>query len=78
MAGTRDNEAQATAHAGGRGGHKMKNEKLIKEAFEAVNGAMEMLTSEAKYNEPWISFYIGKAWAYLDLIMNENAEEENE
>lgn len=56
----------------------MKNEKLIKEAFEAVNGAMEMLTSEAKYNEPWISFYIGKAWAYLDLIMNENAEEENE
>lgn len=30
----------------------MKNEKLIKEAFEAVNGAMEMLTSEAKHNEP--------------------------
>lgn len=56
----------------------MKNEKLIEEAFEAVDGAMEMLTSEAKYNEPWISFYIGRAWAYLDLIMNENAEEENE
>ena len=54
----------------------MKNEKLIKEAFEAVNGAMEMLTSEAKYNEPWISFYIGKAWAFLDQLMNENAEED--
>lgn len=55
----------------------MKNEKMIKEAFEAVNGAMEMLI-DMKANEPWISFYIGKAWAYLDLIMNENAEEENE
>ena len=55
----------------------MKNEKLIKEAFEAVNSAIEMLI-DMKGNDPWISFYIGKAWAYLDLIMNENAEEENE
>lgn len=56
----------------------MKNEKLIEEAFEAVNDAMEMLTSEAKYNEPWISFYIGKAWAFLDQLINEDVEEENE
>lgn len=55
----------------------MKNEKLIEEAFEAVDGAMEMLI-DMKANESWISFYIGKAWAYLDLIMNENVEEENE
>lgn len=55
----------------------MKNEKLIKGAFEAVNDAMEMLI-DMKANEPWISFCIVKAWAYLDLIMNENAEEENE
>ena len=55
----------------------MKNEKMIKEAFEAVNGAMEMLI-DMKANEPWISFYIRKVRAYLDLIMNENAEEENE
>ena len=55
----------------------MKNEKMIKEAFEAVNSAIEMLI-DMKANEPWISFYIGKAWAYLDSIMNENAEEENE
>lgn len=52
----------------------MKNEKLIKEA-EAVNSAIEMLI-DMKANEPWISFYIGKVWAYLDLIMNENADED--
>lgn len=56
----------------------MKNEKLIKEAFEAVDSAIEMLTSDIKENEPWVPFYIGKAWAYLDLITNENVEEENE
>ena len=55
----------------------MKNEKLIEEAFEAVDGAMEMLI-DMKANEPWVPFYIGKAWTYLDLLMNENAEEENE
>lgn len=52
----------------------MKNEKLIKEA-EAVNSVIEMLI-DMKANEPWISFYIGKLWAYLDLIMNENADED--
>lgn len=55
-----------------------KNEKLIEEAFEAVNDAMEMLTSDMKANEPWVPFYIGKAWTCLDLLMNENVEEENE
>lgn len=54
----------------------MKNEKLIEEAFEAVNGAMEMLTSGAKYNEPWILLYIGKAWALLDQLTNENEEKD--
>lgn len=54
----------------------MKNEKLIEEAFEAINGAMEMLTSEMKSNEPWIPFYIGKAWTCLELLMNGSAEEE--
>lgn len=53
----------------------MKNEKLIEEAFEAINGAMEMFTSEMEHNEPWIPFYIGKAWTCLDLLMNEKAEE---
>ncbi len=53
----------------------MKNEKLIKEAFEPVNSAIEMLI-DMKKNEPWISFYIGKVWAYLDLIMNENEEKD--
>lgn len=47
---------------------------MIKEA-EAVNSAIEMLI-DMKANEPWISFYIGKVWAYLDLIMNENADED--
>lgn len=56
----------------------MKNEKLIKEAFDAVNGAIEMLTSDIKENEPWVSFYIGEAWTCLNLLINENAEEENE
>lgn len=60
--------------AGGRGGHKMKNEKLIKEA-EAVNSAIEMLI-DMKANEPWISFYIGKVWAFLDQLMNENEEKD--
>lgn len=54
----------------------MKNEKLIEEAFEAVNGAMEMLTSDMMANEPWIPFYIGKAWAFLDQLMNENEEKD--
>lgn len=54
----------------------MKNEELIREAFEAVNNAMEMLTSEAKYNELWISFYIGKALAFLDQLMNENEKKD--
>lgn len=53
----------------------MKNEKLIKEAFEAVNSVIEMLI-DMKANEPWISFYIGKAWAFLDQLMNENEEKD--
>ncbi len=56
----------------------MKNERLIKGAFEAVNDAMEMLTSEAKYNEPWIPFYMGKAWAFLDQLMDEKEESVDE
>lgn len=58
--------------------HKMKDKKLNKEALNAINVVMKMLTSETKSYEPWILLYIGKVWAYLDLITNENVGEENE
>ena len=53
----------------------MDKESLAKMAQESLDDAMEMVDNHMEQINSWIPFYIGKAWAYLELLQN-LAEEE--
>ena len=53
----------------------MNHENLAKMAQESLDDAMEMVENCPEQTNGWIPFYIGKAWAYLELL-RKPAEEE--
>ena len=61
--------------AGGRGGNLMDKESLAKMAQESLDDAMEMVDNHMEATNSWIPFYIGKAWAYLELLRKPEEEE---
>lgn len=46
----------------------MDKESLAKMAQASLDDAMEMVANHMEATNDWIPFYIGKAWAYLELI----------
>ena len=46
----------------------MDKESLAKMAQESLDDAMEMVDNCPEQTNGWIPFYIGKAWAYLELL----------
>lgn len=46
----------------------MDKESLAKMAQESLDDAMEMVDNHMEQTNSWIPFYIGKAWAYLELL----------
>ncbi len=49
--------------------------RLAKMAQASLDDAMEMVDNHMEQTNSWIPFYIGKAWAYLELLRK--VEEEN-
>ena len=47
----------------------MSEQKIIEAAQKSIDDAMEMLTESDALNNPWMPFYLGKAWAYLDVAL---------
>lgn len=54
----------------------MDDKERIKAAMQAMDDSMEMICNiDSENNIAWLSFYIGKAWAYLDTLRG--GEDEN-
>lgn len=46
----------------------MNKDDLVKMAQESLDDAMEMIDNLPDQTNCWIPFYIGKAWALLELL----------
>ena len=49
--------------------------RLATMAQESLDDAMEMIDNLPEQTNCWIPFYIGKAWALLELLQNPAKEE---
>ena len=48
----------------------MNKQEIIEAAQNSIDSAMEMRTANGDDpNDPWVAFYLGKAWAYLDVAL---------
>ena len=48
----------------------MTKQKIIEAARESLDNAMDMHTVNGDDpHDPWLPFYFGKAWAYLDVAL---------
>ena len=54
----------------------MENDKLLRAAKDALDGAMEFYGIADDRDNPYIAFYIGAAWAYINAAMG--LEDEND
>ena len=61
--------------AEGRGGNLMDKESLAKMAQASLDDAMEMVDNHMEATNSWIPFYVGKAWAHLELLRKLEKEE---
>ena len=53
----------------------MSKQKIIEAAQKSIDDAMEMLTGNDALNNPWMPFYLGKTWAYLDVDLGGERED---
>ena len=54
----------------------MNTKKLIENAIVSLDNAMEMHTvNDQDPHDPWVPFYLGKAWAYLDVALGGERED---
>ena len=54
----------------------MENDKLLSAAKDALDDAMEFYGIADDRDNPYIAFYIGAAWAYINAAMG--LEDEND
>lgn len=45
---------------------------IIEKTHGAIESAMEFMEDR---ESPWIPFYLGKAWAYLDILLDAEQKE---
>ena len=45
---------------------------IIEKTHGAIESAMEFIEDR---ESPWIPFYLGKAWAYLDILLDAERKE---
>lgn len=54
----------------------MNKQKIIEAAQNSIDSAMEMHTVNGQDPlDPWVPFYLGKAWAYLDVALGGEKED---
>lgn len=54
----------------------MDIEKLLRAAKDALDGAMEFYGVADDYDNPYIAFQIGAAWAYINAAMGLEEEDD--
>ena len=56
----------------------MTKQRIIEAARGALDNAMDMHTVNGDDpHDPWLPFYLGKAWAYLDVALGGEKEDAN-
>ena len=53
----------------------MNKDSLAKMAQESLDDAMEMMDNSSEQRNDWIPFYIGKAWALMEVLQKATEEE---
>ena len=54
----------------------MENDKLLRAAKDALDGAMEFYGVADDHDNPYIAFQIGVAWAYINAAMGLEGEDD--
>ena len=54
----------------------MDIEKLLRAAKDALDGAMEFYGVADYHDNPYIAFQIGAAWAYINVAMGLEGEDD--
>ena len=52
----------------------MENDKLLRAAKDALDGAVEFYGVADDHDNPYIAFQIGAAWAYINAAMGLEGE----
>ena len=54
----------------------MNSQEIIEAAQRSIDSAMEVRTVNGDdLNDQWVAFYLGKAWAYLDIFREREKED---